>query len=128
MLKGHAARRASSRLAHGLAASARGVGDDWLAPILAPLLADPYGVVRYVAASSLRKLPGFADLPYDFMAPPDALAAAVAAATARGASATQPRPIHASREVLFKDDGQIDDDALQSLLRNRDNRPVAIKE
>ncbi len=43
-------------------------GGDWLAPHLARLLEDPYGVVRHIAKESLEKQPGFGEFEYDFLA------------------------------------------------------------
>ena len=39
-----------------------------MAPYLATLLEDPYPVVRYIAARSLKELPGFETFSYDYVA------------------------------------------------------------
>ncbi|MCC6233362.1 MAG: hypothetical protein IT580_12005, partial [Verrucomicrobiales bacterium] len=69
LLKGHAAQRVIVAWHLGWAPAQAASGADWLAPFQAQLLADDYGVVRYVAEHRLRKLPGFADYRRDFLAP-----------------------------------------------------------
>jgi hypothetical protein len=89
-------------------------GDDWQAPILAELLDDPYAAVRYVAQRSLRTLPTWQDLDYDFVAPAAERQAARRAAITRAAST---KPV----------DG-LDAAALAALRARRDDRPVALLE
>ena len=43
-------------------------GREWMAPHLAQLLDDPYHAVRYIAQRSLKTLPEYRQLRYDFMA------------------------------------------------------------
>ena len=69
LLKGDAAQRVICGLALWLASGTAASGQDWLAPFVAQLLQDPYGVVRYVARDALRRLPGFEEFEYDFLAP-----------------------------------------------------------
>lgn len=56
---------AAWHLGWGPAREASGMA--WMAPYLAELLSDDYAAVRYLAARSLRSLPDFADLDYDFV-------------------------------------------------------------
>lgn len=128
MLSGHAAQRVITAWHVGWKPAREASGEDWLAPMIAPLLADPYSAVRYVAASSLRQLPGFGDLAYDFMAKPDALARAAVDAAQRWGERQTASPSRTGKAVLISDDGKVNKEDLQSLLRNRDDRPVAIKE
>ncbi|MGE3313031.1 MAG: cytochrome c3 family protein, partial [Limisphaerales bacterium] len=67
LLKGHAAQRAIASWHLGWGPALEASGSDWLAPFQAQLLADPYGVVRYVAAHRLRELPGFEGVRIDFL-------------------------------------------------------------
>ncbi len=57
LLSGDAPLRALVAWSAGWEPAQEASGSDWLAPFVARLLADPYGVVRYVAARSLRTLP-----------------------------------------------------------------------
>ena len=86
LLKGNAAQRVVTAWHVGWAPAQQASGSHWLAPATAGLLADPYGVVRYVAAKSLRSLPGFEGFEFDFLADPDVRARAVEEAMQRWAS------------------------------------------
>ena len=44
--------------------------DAWGAPFLLKLLEDPYPAVRYIAARSLKALPNYAKMDYDFLSDP----------------------------------------------------------
>jgi hypothetical protein len=94
-----------------LAVSGRG----WQASVLAELLVDPYSAVRYVASRSLRALPEYASIEYDFLAPPDERARS--RARVLELFATSPTSKGAPpREVV------------QSLLAKRDDRAITIAE
>lgn len=67
LLKGDAAQRVIAAWHMGWKPAQEASGNHWQAPLLAPLLEDPYAAVRYVAGRSLRSLPGFAGFAYDFM-------------------------------------------------------------
>ena len=128
LLKGHAAQRAITAWHVGWAPAQTASGADWLAPFQARLLADPYGVVRYVAKDNLKKLPGFADFTYDFLAPADELERQVDEAITRWRR-TRAEPLSRTGErVLIDDQGNIVESKVQTLLRQRDNRPVTLKE
>ena len=128
MLSGHAAQRVIAAWHVGWKAAREASGEDWLAPLVARLLADPYGVVRYVAAESLRQLPGFADFKFDFMAPADVLSGDASGAVQRWRSLRQAPLSRTGKAVLMLDDGNVDEEGVHSLLLNRDNRPIAVKE
>lgn len=127
LLKGHAAQRVIAAWHMGWAPAQQASGRDWQAPFDAQLLTDPYGVIRYVAARSLRTLPGYEGFEFDFLAPPAVLAkrveAAVEAWKPAGGGTNSPRP-----EILLRERGAVDMDRLRQVLAQRDNRPVNIKE
>jgi predicted CXXCH cytochrome family protein len=125
MLKGHAAQRAITVWHAGWAPALEASGTDWLAPIIAPLLNDPYGVVRYIAAASLRKLPGFVELKYDFMSPPPARTQAVAAVEKLSRTTL---PARTGSEILKRPNATPDKDAIKRLLSERDDRPITVNE
>ena len=67
LLRGDAAQRVIAAWHFGWPDAHEASGTHWLAPHLAHLLEDPYGVVRYVAARSLRTLPGAERLDFDYL-------------------------------------------------------------
>ncbi len=127
MLRGDAAQRAVAGWHAGWLPAQRASGNTWLAPHVAALLADPYGVVRYVGKTSLGTLPGFDGLEYDFLAPKKELAAAAAEAI-RVWSERDDRPTRTGAELLIHDERGLMGEQVKSLLRRRNNRPVVIKE
>lgn len=129
LLKGHAAQRVIAAWHLGWEPALAVSGRDWEAPFQAQLLADAYGVVRYVADRSLRKLPGFADRTYDFLASPESLAAEVRRVREgwERQGGGNARAIGGAA-VLIGTDGRVQEARLAELLRGRDDRPVTIKE
>jgi predicted CXXCH cytochrome family protein len=127
LLQGHAAQRVIAAWHVGWKPAQDISGQRWAAPWLAQLLNDPSGVVRYVAAASLRSLPGFADFKYDFLSATGSLATAVSHATERWRNEGGP-PDRKGRAVLLETGGWPDTNRATILLRARDNRPVTIQE
>ena len=103
-------------------------GDQWMAPYLGQLLVDPYDAVRFIAARSLRKLPGYSQqtLNYDFLAEPamrDAVRQRVQAGWTLG------REYQGKRgPLLIEDDGTIRMMDFQRLLDDRNDRRVQLAE
>jgi hypothetical protein len=52
----------------GWAPAQEAAGKGWMAPYVAELLSDRYSAVRAVAGESLKRLPGFDDLEFDYVA------------------------------------------------------------
>jgi hypothetical protein len=67
-LQGDAAQRALTAWQMGWEPARAASGEDWLAPYLALLMQDDYPAVRYTAGHSLKKLRGFEDFKYDYLA------------------------------------------------------------
>jgi predicted CXXCH cytochrome family protein len=128
LLKGHAAQRVIVAWHTGWKPAQEASGADWLAPFVAKLLADPYGVVRYVAEHSLATLPGYADFKYNFLASPAELAKAADDAARRWESVRGTPPSRTGRQVLIGPDGKVIGAAVDWLQQRRDNRPVSIAE
>lgn len=122
MLRGDAGQRALAAWYAGWAPARAAAGDDWPAAHLTELLTDPYDAVRHIAARSLRALPGFAALDYDFVAPPAAREQARDRARAAFPGAA-PAP-----SVLIGADGRPDRRAIDALLSARDDRVVDLLE
>jgi hypothetical protein len=125
-LKGDAGQRALMAWSLGWEPARAASGSDWQAAYLAPLLNDPYDAVRYIAQRSLRRLPGFERLNYDFLGPPEQRQAAaqivleewqrnMGPGTGRGA-------------LLLHPDGRLEFSAFTRLLSQRQNRPIELVE
>jgi len=126
LIQGNAAQRVIAAWHMGWEPAQRASGTDWIAPLDARLLVDPYGVIRYVAARSLRSLPGYEGFEYDFLDASPKRAEQMEAATRHWMNAS--RTSSAKSTVLMQPDGKLDLDRLRELERTRDNRPVTIKE
>lgn len=122
MLKGDAGQRALVADAMGRASAREASGSDWMAPYLAQLLVDPYSPVRYIAFRSLRQLPGYASLAFDFVAPLPELEQG-----RRRALAMFRLPAGLRPELLGSAQG-LDIAAFERLLRQRNDRPMNLKE
>jgi hypothetical protein len=103
LLKGHAAQRVIAAWHAGWKPTQEAAGSDWLAPFQARLLADPYGVVRYVAADKLKTLPGFEDFDFDFIGSEDERAAKVREALSLWTQQQAGRPSRAGPAVLINE-------------------------
>ena len=69
LLRGDAGQRALIAWHMGWADAHEASGRDWLVPYLAETLTDTYAVVRYIGQRSLKRLPGFGSLAYDYVGP-----------------------------------------------------------
>lgn len=127
MLKGDAAVRVVAAWHAGWEGSHAAAGEAWLPAYLAALLADPYGVVRYVSHRSLMRLKGFEDFAYDFLADPKKLSQAAEAAGIRWAN-LQAGALRPNPALLIDSSGQLMAAPYRRLLGQRDHRPVTIQE
>jgi hypothetical protein len=127
-LRGNAVQRALVAWSCGWAPAQQASGTDWLAPFLAELLDDPYDAVRYIAHRSLRTLPEFKTLEFDFMsAAADRTAAKQDVLQAwRALNRTDDRDDAA--EILMNSDGTLQQTTMDRLLRDRDIRPINLAE
>jgi hypothetical protein len=126
LLKGDAAQRVIAVWHFGWDAAHQASGADWLAPFVAQLLADPYGVVRYVAFDALRKLPAMAALNYDFLGTKDEWEATRDQAVERWRSSRN--VVGRGPQTLIDPAIGMDAKRVRELLEQRNNRPVSIKE
>jgi hypothetical protein len=99
-----------------------------MVPYLLEGLRDPYAAVRFISYRSLRSLPGLAQFEYDFVAPPEGRSADAARALAMWQAARGRRDRPTKRELLFNADGSMRTDDVGRLLRQRDHRPVLLRE
>jgi hypothetical protein len=126
LLAGDAAQRAIAAWHFGWQPAQEASPGQWEAAILAYALDDPYPAIRFVARSSLRKLPGFESLDGNLDLP-EARQRAVEQALAiwRASKPELPGP-HES--VLLDDQGELRATAVEDLRRRRDQRPIEIPE
>ena len=128
LLKGHAAQRVIAAWHVGWQPAQEASGSDWLAPFQARLLNDPYGVVRYVAARNLRRLPGFEGFRYDFLAADEEVQRHVDYAIQRWRDNTGKPITRSGDEICVGADGNVMEAKVSRLIQARDDRPVTIKE
>jgi hypothetical protein len=100
-------------------------GSDWMAPYLAELLADSYAAVRAIASNSVRSLPGFGDLEYDFVRATGSVGRQ-ARADVRSRWIEQP-PSHAPGPLITANHG-FDRETWATLLKARETRPISLSE
>ncbi len=124
-LEGEAGQRALMAWAMGWEDAIAASGNDWMAPWLGHLLADPYDAVRFVAERSLRRIDGYEDLPYDFLAPPAELAGASSAVFARWTSEPSARR---EPELLVDADGAMRVGEVAAMAALRDDRRINLLE
>ena len=103
-------------------------GKDWVAPYLGQLLQDPYDVIRFIAQRSLKKLPGYGELEYDWLGSEEHRAEATTRVRELWNDLIPADGRPPNSEVLFDDDGKILEDAFQRLLEQRNNGKIFIEE
>ena len=126
-MKGDAGQRALAAFALGWAPAQEASGTSWMAPYLAELLNDPYEAVRYIAYRSLRTVPGHAGLQYDYVADREARVAA-ALPVLQAWQQRAPQRTRRDPALLVADDGQLMVERMMGILRQRDNRPLFLRE
>jgi hypothetical protein len=125
-LKGDAVQRTILAWHMGWDAAREASGGDWVAAYLAQLLTDSYAATRQVAYRSIRGLPGFEMLSYDYLAPRAELEEWATEATEIWLRLAGPRP--AAPSLLLGEGGAIAVDQWIRLLDQRDERPLTIVE
>ena len=99
-----------------------------LAPFLAQTLDNPYDVVRYISARSLRRLPGYNDFAYDFVAKPPQRARARQRALEAWRAQSDRQAGRTGSEVLIDPDGSLRQNDIARLLSQRDDHPMELGE
>ena len=128
LLTGDAGLRMLAATAAGRSTAQATAGSDWMAPFLARLLDDPYYVVRFAAARSLRSFaPAALAADYDFLAAPEVARRHGAAVEQRW----QWQPARADQrtrpELLLGPNG-LDQAEFARLFARRDDRKVFLAE
>ena len=128
LLKGDAGQRAIVSQAMGWAPAKQASGTNWMPPYLALLLNDPYDAVRYITGRSLRSLPGYQDLAYDFVASPDARLATRRQVLERWRDLRPSQGRRSDPQLLFTPEGAFVGGVIDRLIGERDNRRVFYRE
>jgi hypothetical protein len=102
-------------------------GTRWLAPYLTMLMQDPYEAIRYIAGRSLKSLPGYSGLEFDFLAPPQTREAELIRALGIWQE-TDRSNVRNHPELLLDANGDRLLDELTRLISGRDNRPISLSE
>lgn len=126
LLSGDAGQRMLAAWSFGWQPARDTAGDDWLAPYLARLLDDPYYVVRFNAARSLRSLVGYGGSlhGYDYLLPEERAGEFVDRVT----SVWQSRYTGGARPRVLLADRGLDRARFDRLYARRDDRPVYLAE
>jgi predicted CXXCH cytochrome family protein len=127
-LRGDAAQRALIAWNIGWEPARKTSGDSWLPPFLLQLLDDPYSAVRCIAYRSLRTFPGFEQLQYDFVGPTGQRQAAQQKGWAIWNRDYKARSGGRGMRMLLKPDGELQQETIDRLLGERDNRRVELAE
>ncbi|MCH2171342.1 C cytochrome precursor [Myxococcota bacterium] len=120
-VSGDAGQRALAAWHMGWEPAQQASGTHWLPLYLSPLLDDSYPAVRYLAWRSLRTLPGYADLDYDYVADQKVRSASAMAAFDRWWRTHRSNP-RARPSVLLDAQGTVSQNTLARLLSERDER------
>lgn len=129
-LRGDAGQRALMAWSFGWAEARKASGTEWMAPLLAQLLVDPYGAVRYVAHQSVKTLAGFEGMTFDLS---DAAAEKQTAAIQcinlwRRTYAAKAAQRGDREALLIQSDGNLDGAKFKRLVSERDHRPLTLRE
>ena len=127
LLTGDAGQRAIVSQAMAWPPAQEASGADWMAPYLAQLLDDPYDAVRLGAARSLASLPGFNTFVVAAVSPPPARRQAQLRTMATWDRVRQ-RPGRQAPELLMTPTGDLDIPRVLSLLKQRNNRAMLLRE
>ena len=127
LLRGDAGQRALAAWSYGWEPAQTASGTSWMVPYLGELLGDPYDAVRFIAAKSLRTIPGFETLQYDFTGTRDDRIVAAVGALRAWRNST-PARTRRDPALLFGTDGTLDTAAMRRLFYRRDTRPLFLRE
>jgi hypothetical protein len=127
-LQGDAAQRAIIAWNMGWSPTREAAGTSWMIPLLAQLLVDPYDAVRSRAAMTLKSIPGYEQLEYDFLAPEDDRAVARKKVLQMWDAKADSRAGDVQAELLLEPSGRLNQTEFERLLRWRDDRNVFLSE
>ena len=130
-LEGDAGQRVIAAEAFRWTPAQQVAGTTWMAPLVAQLLDDSYDAVRFSAGRTLRSLPGFDGVAYDFVAGPrvrrqQQLQVMRRWDTVRGSGAGSGAT--PGRAALLGPDGALMVDEMLRLIGRRNHRRMLLRE
>ncbi|HIF33989.1 MAG TPA: hypothetical protein EYG57_13405 [Planctomycetes bacterium] len=128
ILKGDAVQRSVVGWHFGWTPALQVSGRHWQAPLLAQQLDDSYSAVRFVAESSLKRLPGFEQFRYDYTGPRSEQTAAKERAINLWQSIRQLDDLPTDKKTLLNLDGSLMSAEIERLLRQQDTTPLQLAE
>jgi hypothetical protein len=126
-LSGDAGQRALAAWSLGWKPAQEASRTDWIPPVLAQLLADPYDAVRHISHRSLRAQAKFEDFQFDYVGPPEQRQQSAVRAFRiwrTGDRETRQR----NSTVLLSPNGQLLSKEFSRLNHQRDNRQILLAE
>ena len=127
LLTGDAGQRAITASSYGWEPAQTASGTTWMIPYLGELLGDPYAAVRYIAADSMRSLPGYEGLNYDFVATREERFEHALDALTTWRNSTQSGN-RRDPQLLFNEDGSLDTAKMRQFFSLRNTRPLFLRE
>ena len=128
ILRGDAGQRALVAWSMGWEPAQQVSSSTWLAPYLRDLLQDPYDVVRYIAYRSLRTLPAYQDLKYDFMGTSEKREAGMAMASEIWSARERSGDDMFTPAMLLDKTGNFLETEVGRLLNQRNQRALYLQE
>lgn len=125
LLKGDAGQRSLIAWHMGWEPAKITSGQTWMPRFLAESLVDSYSSVRYIAQRSLKALPGYEDLPYDYIGPVEHRNQS----RQKVLETWRNKPVVMEGGSVFQpSDVLLEDERIKSLLQQRDNRRIELLE
>lgn len=128
LLKGDAAQRVITAWSTGWRPALEASGGDWLPPLLAPLLDDPSPVVRLVASRSLWAIDTRYTADFDYVAPSLERRTTIRSVLEKWRQISRERRERLPTRVFIKTGGDLNDEAVQRFLEERDDRGLFVQE
>ena len=128
LLKGDAGQRALAAWHLGWESSMKVTGNEWQPRFLAELLDDPYAAVRYVAYKALKSFPDYESFEYDYVANQSLLEEAQKQAIDIWENKQDGKTGTGAENLLLMETGKVNLELLQTLLENRDDTPIRLRE
>ncbi len=128
LLRGDAGQRALIAWSMGWEPATLASGQAWLPPFLAQLLDDPYSAVRYIAQRSLKRIPGYQELNFDFVGPAAQRVQAKQWTLEKWNRTRLQGLAGAGPRVLIEPTGDLQQSIVETLQRQRNNRSVNLDE
>ena len=127
VMKGDAGERALAAWNFGWQPAQEASGTSWMVPHLADLLNDPYEAVRSIAYDSLRRIPGYVDVEYDYLGDQNQRVDMVVPVLQAWRSSTLARQ-RRDPQLLVDADGVLRVDVVRTLFDQRDQRTLFLRE